>query len=217
MKQSTPLSLALAIIIIVWAAYPASAEIYQYKDDSGNTHYTNDPVGIPKQYQKNVNIQGETVIYPEGSAEAPLPESVTNQEAAGDQEEAGDQEAETGGDQGRPATGQVRQPQGNLNEVDSLRARETAFNDEFKALQEERRLLDEAMKKAKTKEDLEKVNEATVQFNLKFKDFHQRRQTFKEEVAKYNDQVKQDMEQKLEQYQADQAARSQGGASPESE
>jgi hypothetical protein len=212
MKRSTPICLFLAVIILLWAVCPASAEIYQYKDESGNTHYTNDPVAIPRQYQKDVRMQGETVTYPGEEAEASSPESTGGQEETG----AVDQETGDSGGQEPPADGQAQQPRGDLTDVDALKARETAFNNEFKALQEERIRLDEAMKKAKTQEDREKINAATVEFNLKFKDFHQRRQSFKEEVTKYNEQVRQDMEQKLEQYKAEQAARSQGGTVSES-
>jgi chromosome segregation ATPase len=197
--------------MLLWAAYPVSAEIYQYKDESGKTHYTNDPVGIPKQYQKDVHIQGETVTYPEEPAEESSPEIIDTKEETG----TGDQETEKA-----PAGGQVKQPQpgGNSSEVDALRAQEEAFENERKALLEERAQLDEAMKKAKTKEDIEKVNAATIEFNLKSKDFQTRRQAFKEEVTKYNEQVRKDMEQKLQQYKTDQAARlPEGSAPPESE
>ncbi len=40
---------------ILFLAGPAAAKIYKWKDESGKTHFTDNPTSIPKKYQKKLN------------------------------------------------------------------------------------------------------------------------------------------------------------------
>ena len=181
MKRSFLFCLCLTVMLFLAFHAPVSAEVYKYTDESGETHYTNDAESVPRQYRNDVDVESETIVYPD-------------EEYAPD--EASD---ETYGED-------MPQPQGNQGEVSNLQARQNALNDEFKALEEERKQLDKAMREATTREELEEVNAQTMEFNNKYRDFHMRRKAFKEEVRSYNEQVRQDMEKQLENYKTRQAS-----------
>ena len=180
MKRSACLCLGLMMTLVLSAGNPVSAEIYHYMDKNGETHYTNDAASIPKQYQKQLQVKGETVVYPDETAE---PETTTDTTATKP-----------------PAEGKIKKTGGNLSEVEALKAQKEAFDNESKALQEERDQLDQQMKNARTRADVDKVNAATEALNARIKDFKQRRKAFDEQVLQYNKQVKKDMEEKLKKY-----------------
>ena len=175
MRRSLFFCLCLAATLIFCINAPVSAEVYKFTDESGETHYTNDPGSVPRQYRDDVEVEGETIVYPD--------EDYTSDE-------------DTNGDYPEERA----RPQTNSGEVGDLQARQKAFDDEFKALEEERTQLDKAMKKAETREELEEINTQTMEFNNRYRDFHMRRKAFKEEVKAYNEQVRQDMEKRLEDY-----------------
>lgn len=184
MKLSAFFCLCLFIILLFGADTPVSADVYQFVDETGATHYTNDPASIPEQYQNSVNIKGE-IRYLE-----PL-ESPTS----------------TGtGYQSASTPDRTQQPQESLGETGALKDKELAFNNEFQALEEEREMLNKARQQAKTNEEILKNNEQITEFNTRLKDFHQRLQAFREEVREHNKQVMKDMEQKMEQYRTEQEA-----------
>jgi hypothetical protein len=181
MKRSFLFFLCLAVMSLLIFYAPVSAEVYKYTDESGETHYTNDAESVPRQYRNDVDVEGETIIYPD--------EDYTSDETSDD-----------------TSSEEMTQPQGNSGEVGDLKVRQKAFDDEFKELEAERARLDKAMKNAETREELQEVNAQTMEFNNRYKDFHMRRKAFKEEVKAYNDQVRKDMEKQLEDYKKRQAA-----------
>lgn len=193
MKLSAFFCLCLMVIMLFSIDNPVSAEIYQFTDENGNTYYTNDPVSIPNQYRDCLNVEGEIVVYGDPGDED-QPASSTD---------SSDQEA--------AITGKTQPSTGSLSETEAFRAREIAFNNEFKALQEERKLLDQAKHEADSSDKREELNAATINFNNKYKDFHRRRQAFKEEVRLYNEQVREDMKKKLEQFKVEQTSESEDG------
>jgi len=158
-------------------------------DDNGphETHYTNDPGSVPRQYRDDTDIKGEIGSYSYSDEDYDDDEGY-NQET--DLEESEDME----------------QPQTNSGQISDLKARQEAFNKEFKALEEERALLDKAMRNAEGRDELEAVNAKTQEFNNRYKDFHMRRKAFKTEVKKYNEQVRQDMENRLKEYKEKQTS-----------
>lgn len=184
MKLSAFFCLCLLLILLFSTNSPVSAELYQFVDGKGETHYTNDPATIPKQYQNSLKRQGE-IIYWEEPVE---PDTSTNSSY---QEDSNTEDTKPAPEKQKGLSG---------TDADSLKAKELAFDNEFQTLKEERALLDKAKQEAKTKEEIENYNDQTNDFNIKYKDFVQRRQAFKNEVKEYNNQVMNDMEQKLNQH-----------------
>ncbi len=189
MKLSAMFRVCLIAIISFSACSSAFAEIYQFTDEGGETYYTNNPTNIPRQYQDSLYIEGE-IIYQE-----PIPSASSN----------------NGNDQSASTTDKAGESQQGFNGIGTLKAEELSFDNEFQALQEERKLLDKAQQEADTREEILDSNAKIEAFNEKFKDFHQRRQAFQEKVRKHNEQVMKEMEERLKEYKARQA--SQGDSS----
>jgi hypothetical protein len=51
----------LVMIVLVLAATPASCQLYEWLDDSGSVHFTDDPDRIPARYRKRVTTRDETL------------------------------------------------------------------------------------------------------------------------------------------------------------
>ena len=54
---------SVMVMLLFIANGPVPAEVYQFTDDNGETHYTNDATSIPRQYQDDMQVEGETVYY----------------------------------------------------------------------------------------------------------------------------------------------------------
>ena len=188
MKAASFFLACLLTTLFCWSLHPVFAEIYQYTDESGKTYYTNDPLSVPDQYREDVDIQGEIVTYPDAVESEPTYES--------------DDESSATPKQNAPA-------EGSLGDGEALTAREAQFENEFKALQEERNSLNQAMDNVSTEEEFKEISAKIAAHDLRYKDFLQRREAFRQEVQQHNEQVMLEMEKKLEQYKARKAADSQ--------
>lgn len=68
----------LVIVLLSWAAPSVSAEIFEWTDDQGNTHFSDNPGTIPEKFKKDAKkIGGEEPPKKEQSA-APAPKSKTS-------------------------------------------------------------------------------------------------------------------------------------------
>ncbi len=181
MKLSSLFCVSLTVIFLLGVQCSVSAEVYKYTDANGETHYTNDPASVPRQFRDDTDVDGEIESY--SYSDENYNSDVADDEEA-DLEESGD----------------VEQRQRNSGQTADLQARQEAFDKEFKALEEERALLDKAMRNADGRDELEEVNAKTQEFNNRYKDFHMRRKAFKTEVKEHNEQVRQDMEKRLKEY-----------------
>jgi len=188
MKAASFFPVCLLATLFCWSLHPVFAEIYQYTDESGKTYYTNDPLSVPDQYREDVDIQGEIVTYPGSGESEPTDES---------------------GDESSATPKQNAPAEGSVGDGAALTAREAQFENEFKSLQEERNSLNQAMDNVSTEEEFKEINAKIAAHDLRYKDFLQRREAFRQEVQQHNEQVMLEMEKKLEQYKARKAAESQ--------
>jgi len=183
MKLSAFFCICLLLVVLLFAGNPVSAEIYQFTDESGETHYTNDATSVPNQYRNDVDIQNETVTYGD---------YYDDYEDEDEYDDEGDDEGDDE-DSGEKS-------QGNLSETEELKARETAFANQSEDLKAEHAMLLEAREEAGSAQEVEDINTEIAEFNKRYKDWRQERKAFKKEVKAYNEQVRQEMEQELEAY-----------------
>jgi clan AA aspartic protease (TIGR02281 family) len=59
MKKRSVAGVMLVLACICLIPFTAYGEIYQYEDDSGTTHFVDDPGRIPRKYLKKQRIHGE--------------------------------------------------------------------------------------------------------------------------------------------------------------
>jgi hypothetical protein len=166
----------IALLTLIALPALASAEFYRYVDQEGKTHYTDDIANIPADQRSHVSEyddvapgsslqqETETTIQEEGDREATLsvPEEMPLQRAPG----VGEDETK----------------------VVDQRLKETAvtLEQEYQALTEERRQLDEAAKRPMTPAMRRNLVEKVRDFNSRINDYEKRRTAFNGEVEAYN-------------------------------
>jgi hypothetical protein len=178
------------IVMLVLAGMPAivSAEFYRYVDEQGKVHYTDEFGNVPpdqrpkvdeyEEFQDQVTSQeAETA----GQEEVPLAGSGRDVEeevppvATGTDAEKSDAQTETQAD-----ADEEKSLQEELREVGA------ELEEEYQALLEERKQLDEASKTrmgaAVRAELVEKIRD----FNARIKDYEGRREAYNREVEAYN-------------------------------
>ena len=171
------------IIMLVLAIMPAlvSAEFYRYVDEQGKVHYTDEFGNVPPDQRPHVDAYEEfqdQVTSQE--AETTGQEEVPVAGSGRDVEEEEVTRVGKGTDAGKSDAGEKKSLEEELREV----GRE--LEEEYQALLEERKQLDEASRErmgaAVRAELVEKVRD----FNARIRDYEGRREAYNREVEEYN-------------------------------
>jgi len=178
MKEKRIMKLRGWITVLTLMAFPAfaSAEFYRYVDQEGKTHYTDDVANIPADQRPHVS-QYEDASHESSlkkETEKTLPEQADAEGALREPQEMRPQQ--------EPGVGE-----GEKKAVDQkLKETGTALEQEYQALMEERKQLDEAAKRRTTPAIRKKLLERITGFNSRIKDYEKRRKAFNQDVEAYN-------------------------------
>jgi len=166
------------IIALTLIALPgfASAEFYRYVDQEGKTHYTDDIANIPADQRPHVSQ------YEDVSHRSNLKEETDTTAPEEESREPAVREPAVMRPQREPGVGEDEKKTADQE----LRETGTALGQEYQALVEERKQLDEAAKRPLTPPSREKLIEKIRDFNSRIKDYEKRREAFNQDVEAYN-------------------------------
>ncbi len=166
----------IALLTLIALPAFASAEFYRYVDQEGKTHYTDDIANIPADQRSHVSEYDDAA-----------PGSSLQQETETTTQEEGDREATLSAPEEMPPQ---RAPGVGEDETEAVdqRLKETgvALEQEYQALMEERKQLDEAAKRPMTPAMRRDLVEKVRDFNSRINDYEKRRTAFNGEVEAYN-------------------------------
>ena len=204
----------LPILVIVLFAIQAPAEIYQYIDEDGNIHYTDDVNQVPEDQrdsyvisiesnseeeyaETNSEVAAESTDFSdEGQATDPDLESSSEDEGGGL-----DAFGESGRDEENVALWEDQQESGNpLTQSDSnqqdlnaelkrLEALKIEIDNEYRELVKEKAQLAEEKKKLVNREDVLKYNAKVEDLNKRADAYAQKGKLYKELVNAYNARI----------------------------
>ena len=161
-------------LVIIFMSTPVLGEFYRYLDESGNVKYTDDLGQVPEEQRPTA----KTYIESRG-----IPEEKTDISAIEETEPIQDSTAE-------------------LNLIKIQLDKETLeLKKEYEAMMKDQKALSEEQKKAKTRVLIQKHNKKVLAFNEKTAQYEKKRKALDERIVKYNSEVKQDLEKKLERMQ----------------
>jgi hypothetical protein len=153
---------------------PVLGEFYRYLDESGNVKYTDDLGQVPEEQRSTAKIYIESKGIPEEKTDV---STIEEEEPVQDS----DQEMDL-----------VK------NRLDKEKLE---LEKEYEALMKEQDALFEEQKKAKTRVLIQKFNKSALAFNEKTVGYEKKRRALDERIVKYNSEVKQVLEKKLEKMQ----------------
>jgi len=166
----------IIVLILIALSGFASAEFYRYVDQEGKTHYTDDIANIPADQRSHVS---EHEDVSRGSNLKQETEKTALEQGDGEDTL---REPEVMRLQREPAVGEDE----TKTVEQRLKETGTALEQEYQALMEERKQLDEAAKRPLTPAIREKLVEKIRDFNSRSKDYKKRRTAFDQDVEAYN-------------------------------
>ncbi|MBC8443716.1 MAG: DUF4124 domain-containing protein [Deltaproteobacteria bacterium] len=161
----------LICLVVILFSMPASGEFYKYVDDSGNVKFTDDLTQVPIDQRP----KAKTYIESKGAPEEKADDSETVKKEA---------------DQNIRKEMDLRKVQ--------LDREKAALDKEYETIMKEQKALSEEQKKAKTRVQVIKFNKKTVTFNENAAQYEKKRKDLDERIAKYNEELKQMLEQRLQ-------------------
>ncbi len=183
-KLNIPALLAAAVFLL---ALPAAvqAELYQYKDQEGVVHFTDDYGRIPEKYRSQVKTHESTEPEPE-KAEQETGRRSSNPEQAGEQEkeEAAGKESLEGSLTEGGETASLQQKR------EALVQKKEKLNSAYKSLAEEKKQLEARREELSGDEEIEEYNTRVNELNRKIKQYRKEEEALKAEINKYNQQIR---------------------------
>lgn len=159
-------------LLLVSLPLSSSAEFYRYIDEKGNIHYTDDLSTVPENQQTDIYEYGEfqrnAYDNQKDEQSAAKSELLFEESRARDQNEANDL----------------------VETKRRLDRKKREFDNEYKALMQERNQITTDNKNLKSRAAAKKYNKIISKFNEKIADYETRKKVFDAEVEKYNARVK---------------------------
>ncbi|MFP4573190.1 MAG: DUF4124 domain-containing protein [Desulfobacterales bacterium] len=194
MKIRNMLITVTALIFCLCFSLPAQAEFYQYTDDNGVVHYTDDYSTIPEPYQSQIDSHTETPKDSPGKAGDTEEKDIG--QTAPDEDQTADREP------GEAASGQTEAAEEEEEESSSAAAdqltrqreelveKKEQLDQQYEALLEEKQALDSSREEMSDDDEIKAYNQKVQALNEKINQYHEKESALKAEIEKYNQLIK---------------------------
>ena len=180
--------LALTAVAVSFFLMPAFAEFYQYTDDNGVVHYTDDYSTIPEAYQSQVAEHPETPVEFSGEDRdiRPGPGQTAldqDQKNAGVQAEESPEAIETsveGAEAGSQPTDQL------IKQRQALIGQKEQLQQEHEKLLQEKQTLESTREELNSTPEVNAFNQKVEALNLKIIQYHEKIDNLKSKIEEYN-------------------------------
>ncbi len=181
-----------ALIACLCFSLPAQAEFYQYTDDSGVVHYTDDYSTIPEPYQSQIDSHTETPKDSPGKAGDTEEKNIG--QTAPDEDQTADREP------GEAASGQTEaaeEEESSSAAADQLtRQREELvekkeqLDQQYEELLEKKKALESSREEMSDDEEIKAYNQKVQELNEKINQYHEKESTLKAKIEEYNKRIR---------------------------
>ncbi len=179
MFKPTVLAVAAAFLFLCTGA--AQAELYQYVDQNGVVHYTDNYAAIPEQYRPQATVSPEAPAEPQdrqAAGSTPTPDDpgrVTDETGGKEQTEASDKNRN------------ARQ-----QEWEQLVERKKQLDQTYESLLEEKAALDARSKKISKEDEIKAYNQEVKQVNEKIRQYREKEKALRSDIDQYNERIRQE-------------------------
>ena len=192
-----------SVFIIATAAFilisnAANAEFYQYTDDSGVVHYTDNSAAIPEKYRSQIasHPDAATDTSPEKNAENEvLGRSGIDQRLEmekNDQTERSEkQKADSSKTGSANAASQIDAQTDHLQKKrDRLIEKKDNLNEQYQSILKEKQKIQSARSQMADEAEIEAYNSRVQELNKRIKEYRNQEKSLRSEIQKYNELIR---------------------------
>ena len=161
---------AAAVLAVFLLTVSAGAELYEYTDQSGVTHYTNNPASIPEKYRSRAQSTPET-------------------SAAPSKNKADDTVQQEKGKTAKKGPAPEKSEKALTEKRDQLIQKKEALDQRFENLMQEKEKLAAQREKLSKDSEIKAYNKKVQALNQKIKNYQQKEQALKAEIQAYNKKI----------------------------
>jgi len=194
MKIRNMLITLTALMACLCFSLPAKAEFYQYTDDKGVVHYTDDYSTIPEPYQSQIDSHPETpkdtaAETNDSRGKAAGIEKNTRGRQRGAKESlensaSSETEAAAATKQPDPQTARLRK------EREALVKEKEQLTQEYETILQKKEALDASREQLEDEAEIKSYNQKTQALNEKIKQYREKENALKSKIEQYNQRIK---------------------------
>lgn len=167
--------LGVAAALIFLCTGTAQAQLYQYVDQNGVVHYTDNYATIPEQYRS------EATASPEARSEPRNPQAA----ATDDPDRATDGPGEKEQAEASDKNGNARQ-----QEWEQLMERKKQLDQTYENLLKEKEALDARSEEISKEDEIKAYNQEVKQVNEKIRQYREKEKALRSDIDQYNERIK---------------------------